>query len=155
MSHGCNAGLPGGLSLLQPVKDAVPEMSWADLLQLGSAVAIEVAGGPHIPLRLGRVEAATEAECTPDGRLPAAAGPFADGSATPADHLRRVFHRMGLTDQDIVALSGAHTLGRAYPSRSGGWVGGPLPRLPRSIRCQHHARPASGPLPGLRPFPQH
>jgi hypothetical protein len=27
---------------------------------------------------------------------------------------RQVFHRMGLSDKDIVALSGAHTLGRAY-----------------------------------------
>lgn len=49
----------------------------------------------------------------------AAAAPFPDGSANPGDHLRRIFYRMGLTDKDIVALSGAHTLGRSYPNRSG------------------------------------
>lgn len=37
----------------------------------------------------------------------------------PVQHLRNVFHRMGLSDKDIVALSGAHTLGRARPERSG------------------------------------
>jgi hypothetical protein len=29
------------------------------------------------------------------GRLPAAAGPFADGSKDAATHLRKVFYRMG------------------------------------------------------------
>ena len=52
-------------------------------LQLASAVAVETAGGPFIPLRLGRKDAMSEDQCTPDGRLPAAAGPFADGSPTP------------------------------------------------------------------------
>lgn len=32
------------------------------------------------------------------------------------------FYRMGFTDQEIVALSGAHTLGRCHPDRSG-WDG--------------------------------
>nr|BAJ34299.1 unnamed protein product [Eutrema halophilum] len=41
------------------------------------------------------------------------------GPPSPADHLRDVFYRMGLNDQEIVALSGAHTLGRARPERSG------------------------------------
>ena len=30
------------------------------------------------------------------------------------DHLRNVFYRMGFGDEGIVALSGAHTLGRAF-----------------------------------------
>jgi L-ascorbate peroxidase len=113
------AGLNAALGLLQPIKDAVPALSWSDLFQLGSAVAVQHAGGPFIPLRLGRLDAATEADCTPDGRLPDAAAPFNDGAKTPGQHLRNKFSRMGLTDQDIVVLSGAHTVGRARPDRSG------------------------------------
>ena len=45
--------------------------------------------------------------------------PYPDKAKDAAHHLRNVFHRMGFTDQEIVALSGAHTLGRAYPNRSG------------------------------------
>jgi hypothetical protein len=86
-------------------------------LQLASAVSIEACGGPFIPLRLGRKDANTKEDCTPDGRLPAAGAPFPDGAPTPAQHLRNTFYRMGLTDKDIVVLSGAHTVGRARPER--------------------------------------
>eukprot|EP00877_Chromochloris_zofingiensis_P002171 jgi/Chrzof1/11955/Cz06g15270.t1 len=117
--HGANAGLQGALDLLDPIKQKYPDVSYADLFQLASAVAIEVAGGPKIPLRLGRVDVATAEQCSPEGNLPAAGHPFPDGSGSPAEHLRRVFQRMGLNDQDIVVLSGAHTLGRSRPERSG------------------------------------
>lgn len=58
----------------------------------------------------------------PDVLLPifvGGGGPYPDGAPDAATHLRNVFYRMGLSDQEIVVLSGAHTLGRAYPSRSG------------------------------------
>ena len=56
---------PPLLSHLLPLPQ-VPDLSWADLIQLGSVVAIKEAGGPFIPLRLGRLDA-TEAGCTPGG----------------------------------------------------------------------------------------
>lgn len=119
IDHAANAGLIIGLNLLKPIKAKYPEVSHADFYQMASAVACEVAGGPAIPMRYGRRDARTPDDCTPDGKLPGAAHPFADGSANAADHLRRVFGRMGLDDKDIVALSGGHTLGRARPDRSG------------------------------------
>jgi cytochrome c peroxidase len=66
--------------------------------------------GPTVPFRPGRVDK-EEAHCTPDGRLPDAA----QGNK----HLRDIFYRMGFNDQEIVALSGAHALGRCHTDRSG------------------------------------
>jgi len=111
--HAANAGLVGALKLLEPIHEQFPNVSYADLFQLASATAIEVAGGPKIPMKYGRVDARDEADCSPEGNLPDGAPP------NPAMHLRDVFYRMGLNDQEIVALSGAHTLGRARPERSG------------------------------------
>ena len=58
-------------------------------------------------------------QCPAEGNLPDAEPPFGDGSADAATHLRRVFNRMWFNDQEIVALSGAHTIGRAFAERSG------------------------------------
>eukprot|EP00271_Cylindrocystis_brebissonii_P011406 TRINITY_DN288_c0_g1_i1.p1 TRINITY_DN288_c0_g1~~TRINITY_DN288_c0_g1_i1.p1 ORF type:complete len:420 (+),score=99.44 TRINITY_DN288_c0_g1_i1:61-1320(+) len=112
-SHAANNGLTNAVKLLEPIKEKFPAVTYADLFQLASATAIEVAGGPKIPMKYGRVDARDENDCHPEGNLPDAAPP------SPADHLRKVFNRMGLEDKEIVALSGAHTLGRSYPSRSG------------------------------------
>eukprot|EP00908_Phaeocystis_cordata_P008339 Transcript_18995.p2 GENE.Transcript_18995~~Transcript_18995.p2 ORF type:complete len:236 (+),score=50.48 Transcript_18995:480-1187(+) len=73
-----------------------------------------------VPFRAGRVDGA-EGAAVPHGRLP-------DG-ALGARHLRTVFYRMGFDDEDIVALSGAHTLGRCHADRSGfegPWTSAPL-----------------------------
>ncbi|CAN6325990.1 unnamed protein product, partial [Urochloa humidicola] len=113
LKHGANAGLVNALKLIQPIKDKFPGVTYADLFQLASATAIEEAGGPKIPMLYGRVDVTSPEQCPPEGRLPAA------GPPSPAEHLREVFYRMCMNDKEIVALSGAHTLGRARPERSG------------------------------------
>jgi len=130
INHGANAGLAGAVKLLEPVKEKFPEVSYADIFQMASARSIEMAGGPKIDMKYGRVDATSPEQCSPEGNLPdAEAGPNgkyggAGGTAstedsTPNGHLRKVFYRMGLGDEEIVALSGAHTFGRAYADRSG------------------------------------
>lgn len=104
---------------MEPLKAKFPTISYADLFQLASATAIEATGGPKIPMRYGRVDVSAPEQCPKEGNLPGAAAPFPDGAESPAQHIRNVFYRMGLTDKDIVALSGAHTLGRAHKNRSG------------------------------------
>jgi len=86
---------------------------------MGSALSVELAGGPKIPMKYGRVDVTTPEECAVEGNLPDGNPPFHTGDATPEQHLRTIFHRMGLSNQDIVALSGAHTVGRAFKDRSG------------------------------------
>ncbi|CAD7702061.1 unnamed protein product [Ostreobium quekettii] len=119
LAHGANAGLGKAVEMLEPFAKKYPSISYADLYQMASVVGIEAAGGPKISLRYGRKDAGDESGCPPENNLPGAKAPFHDNAKNPAAHLRNIFHRMGLTDQDIVALSGAHTLGRAYKDRSG------------------------------------
>lgn len=111
LAHDANAGLKKAVLFLKPFKKRYPVLSWADLIQMGSAESIELAGGPRIPMRYGRFETTHESECPAEGNLPDA--------MLGAKHLRDVFHRMGFNDREIVALSGAHTLGRAFKERSG------------------------------------
>mmetsp|Transcript_7017 Transcript_7017/g.30856 ORF Transcript_7017/g.30856 Transcript_7017/m.30856 type:complete len:238 (-) Transcript_7017:1342-2055(-) len=116
--HGANAGLKKAVDFLEPFHAKYPSVSYADLYQLASVVAIEAAGGPVIPFRFGRID--SEA-CTEDGRLPDA--------TKRMPHLRDVFYRMGLGDKEIVVLSGAHCLGAAHKDRSGfegAWTTKPL-----------------------------
>ncbi|PXF41247.1 putative L-ascorbate peroxidase 4 [Gracilariopsis chorda] len=105
-----NKGLDIARNLLEPIKEQVASMSYADLYQLSSVAAIEYAGGPKIPFRLGRKDKPKE-DCSPDGRLPDA--------TKRMPHLRDIFYRMGFNDKEIVLLSGAHCLGKAHPERSG------------------------------------
>ncbi|CAE8631010.1 unnamed protein product, partial [Polarella glacialis] len=132
INAGPNAGLKKALTqYLKPIKDKVPEVSWADLIQLASATAVEVAGGPKIPMRYGRLDGAPKQPAPAPFGLPDALPPFGGplkNSNDPSEHLRYVFYKYGMDDKDIVALSGAHTIGRAFKDRSGtvqeGYLGG-------------------------------
>jgi cytochrome c peroxidase len=109
-SYSANAGLQIARDFLEPFKQKYPEITYADLYSLAGVVALIATGGPRVPYRPGRKDDPAE-KCSPNGRLP-------DGDKDQ-NHLRHIFYRMGFNDQDIVALSGAHTLGRCHPDRSG------------------------------------
>jgi len=109
--HDANAGLHIARQKLEKVKKQFPGISYGDLWTLAGVVAVQEMGGPVIPWRPGRVDG-TAADCPPDGRLP-------DGANPNPKHPRDVFYRMGFNDQEIVALLGAHTLGRCHTDRSG------------------------------------
>ena len=116
-TFGANAGLPDvALGYLKPITDkyvSSGEISNADLWSLAANVAIKVMGGPDVPTRFGRVDAKSSAESVESqvGRLP-------DGDKG-VDHLRDIFHPKGFNDREIVALSGAHSVGAAHADRSG------------------------------------
>ncbi|KAI7725856.1 hypothetical protein M8C21_022279 [Ambrosia artemisiifolia] len=107
-AHGANNGLKIAIDLCEEVKAKHPKVTYADLYQLAGVVAVEVTGGPTINFVPGRKDSNVSPN---EGRLP-------DAKQGPS-HLRDVFYRMGLSDKDIVALSGGHTLGKAHPERSG------------------------------------
>lgn len=118
LNHSANNGLQTAVELCEEIKKKHPEITYADLYQLAGVVAVEITGGPTIDFVPGRKDSYVSPE---EGRLPVA--------SQGAKHLRDIFYRMGLSDKDIVALSGGHTLGRAHHERSGfegAWTRDPL-----------------------------
>jgi catalase (peroxidase I) len=116
-----NAGLPIAQDILLSVKQQFPDVSIADLWTLAGCVAIECMGGPKVPFQYGRSDDTDNRRCPAHGRLPDA--------KLGASHLRDVFYRLGMEDRDIVALSGAHTVGSCHRLRSGfdgPWTSHPL-----------------------------
>ncbi|RDY07997.1 putative L-ascorbate peroxidase 6 [Mucuna pruriens] len=96
-----NAGLKK--SVLQKAKtqiDAIQPVSWADMIAVAGAEAVEVCGGPPIQVSLGRLDSPVS---DPEGRLPE--------ESLNASGLKKCFQRKGFSTQELVALSGAHTLG--------------------------------------------
>ena len=128
LAHGGNAGLDKAVARLEPIKKKHPDISWADLIAFVGVVAIETMGGPTIPFSYGRVDEMDPSTVTPDGRLPDADKGDGPGKKTQKC-LRDFFYRMGFGDREIVALSGAHALGRCHADASGyvgPWSGTPL-----------------------------
>jgi len=121
-SWGANAGLSKARDVLEPIKAANPGISYADLWTLAAAVAIEYMGGPQIKWRPGRTDSKEPTKVL-DGRLPDA--------LQGAQHLRDIFYKMGFDDREIVALTGAHAIGRCHKDASG--FEGPWTRSPTTF----------------------
>lgn len=125
--HGANAGLAIARKRLESIKAKHPHASVSDIWSLAGVVAVQEMGGPTVPWRAGRSDAADGKACTPDGRLPDA--------SKDQKHLRAIFGRMGFNDREIVALSGAHALGRCHTDRSG--FQGPWTRAPTTMSNEY------------------
>nr|KYP66605.1 L-ascorbate peroxidase 5, peroxisomal [Cajanus cajan] len=113
-----NKGLDKALQLCEQVKAKLKKVSYADLYQLAGVVAVEVTGGPSIRFVPGREDSD---EPPQEGRIP---NPHERG----VSHLRDIFTtRMGLTDQDIVALFGGQVLAsKDHNDKKGIWTSNPL-----------------------------
>lgn len=98
-----NAGLKKPVKILEKVKsefDGRGQVSWADIIAVAGAEAVSVCGGPVIPVQLGRVDSIVP---DPEGKLPE--------ETLDASGLKQCFLQKGFSTQELVALSGAHTLG--------------------------------------------
>jgi L-ascorbate peroxidase len=122
-----NRGLSKPLKVVQAIFDLQKEnfgdsenkasLSFADTLALSGSAAVQAAKGPYIPIKLGRkdvdhadnrfldkpIQSETD-RSTITTSLPSA--------ALDSLGLRNYFKRLGLTEEELVALSGAHDLGR-------------------------------------------
>ncbi|KAH7846065.1 hypothetical protein Vadar_009331 [Vaccinium darrowii] len=98
-----NTGLKKPLKILGKAKaevDMIQPVSWADMIAVAGAEAVSVCGGPIIPVQLGRIDSMFP---DPEGKLPQ--------ESLDASSLKQCFQRKGFSTQELVALSGAHTLG--------------------------------------------
>ncbi|KAG2297674.1 hypothetical protein Bca52824_044343 [Brassica carinata] len=99
------------ITLLEPVKERFPSI-------LQELLLLEITGGPEISFHPGRED--KDKPPPPKVCLPQA--------SQGVTHLRDVFGRLGFSDKDIVALSGAHNLvwsssfeNQILVSFGGGW----------------------------------
>ncbi|CAA6666401.1 unnamed protein product [Spirodela intermedia] len=98
-----NAGLRRSVKILEKAKselDKVQNVSWADLVAVAGAEAVSLCGGPVIPVQLGRMDTSIP---DPEGKLPQ--------ETLGAFDLKKCFLEKGFSTQELVILSGAHTLG--------------------------------------------
>lgn len=97
LNAGPNAGLRKAIEkYLSAIKEQVPLVSWADLIQMASAVAIETTGGPCIPMRYGRADGVPKSPAPAPFGLPDALPPFGgplNDKSDAAEHLRYVFYK--------------------------------------------------------------
>ncbi|GJN01240.1 hypothetical protein PR202_ga18491 [Eleusine coracana subsp. coracana] len=112
-----NLGLQqAALQLIETIRSKVhaacgPTVSCADITVLATRDAVNLAGGPTFTVNLGRKDSLAPASQNDVFSLPP--------PSFTADQLLKSFSDKGLDNFDLVALSGAHTVGRARCSAFG------------------------------------
>ncbi|KAL9277829.1 hypothetical protein ACSQ67_024954 [Phaseolus vulgaris] len=107
-----NLSLPGdGFDTVIKAKQAVEAscpgvVSCADILSLATRDVISLLGGPSFKVELGRRDGLISKASRVEGNLPKA--------NFNLDQLTSLFQKHGLTQTDMIALSGAHTVGFSH-----------------------------------------
>jgi peroxidase len=99
-----------GFDVVDNIKSAVENacngtVSCADILAIAAEQSVVLSGGPSWSVQLGRRDSTTANATLPNTAIPA-----------PTDNLSLIitkFQGVGLSVTDVVALAGAHTIGRA------------------------------------------
>uniref|UniRef100_A0A0E0E5T3 Peroxidase n=1 Tax=Oryza meridionalis TaxID=40149 RepID=A0A0E0E5T3_9ORYZ len=101
---------PDALDLITRAKAAVDadaqcanKVSCADILALAARDVVSQAGGPYYQVELGRLDGKVGTRAVVKHSLP--------GAAFDLDQLNKLFATNGLTQTDMIALSGGHTIG--------------------------------------------
>ena len=120
-----NRGLSKPLKVIEEIyelqnsifQDNEYALSFADTLALSGAASVEAAKGPKIPIKLGRRDVDAADSRFLDKAIESESDRSALTTSLPSAALdslglRNYFGRLGLSESEFVALSGAHDLGR-------------------------------------------
>ncbi|KAJ3672847.1 hypothetical protein LUZ60_006221 [Juncus effusus] len=99
-----------GFDVVDDIKTALENacpgvVSCADILTLAAEISVVLAGGPSWKVTYGRRDSLTAYPDEAEAKLP--------GANEDLSILKYKFSAVGLSEADLVALSGAHTFGRA------------------------------------------
>ncbi|GJM88176.1 hypothetical protein PR202_ga04205 [Eleusine coracana subsp. coracana] len=105
-----NNGSVRGFEVIDAVKSAVEKVcpgvvSCADILAIAARDSVVILGGPNWNVKVGRRDSTTASFSGANNNIP----PPSSGLA----NLTSLFAAQGLSQKDMVALSGAHTIGQA------------------------------------------
>lgn len=112
-----NRGISRPLEAVEEIYSNIEGLSFADCIALAGAEAVKFAGGPSIHIRLGRRDA-TKADSRKRMRIlqnetdRSLVDTTLPSAGLDSDGLRLYFNALGLSDEQFVALCGAHDLGR-------------------------------------------